>query len=495
MYKRAPLAHLALFMAGIVPVLTHVAGVTFFDILVYLAVVIVGVVWLAFVTRWRSLILMSLVIVMMYSASYITGGLGDSPLLAKEVILVALFGALFYITSLFSILRTEGYVIKDDGIVALLNAGFALMWITSQANPELSPILIATVGLIYAAGFFFVYKVTNVYTSFLVYGGVALGMLTTAIMLEISGHALAVTLLLIGGAVSYFTYYLSRNVQITKVMSFFNILPLLYVIVSIGNIARLSYPTHFLFEAWQDFLIIGVALVVYYVLYKYFSDKNKDLSYTALTVVVLLVMDIVWQVLHLVTTSYFATELSTLIIGIGLTMFIYRLTNDNETTEKTAIINFFALASLFGSLASLNSTKDWFAVSFGIAISYYLYFFFSKKIKTIAYTGLASGLFLIAISIWQLAHLIIPSAGLAAFVSIFIYTIVGLSELWKGTRDNSDTRIKIARVWLGFVAARVILIDAWVTGNVAVGVLICIVTGILLLSSAFIIKKTTSTDN
>jgi hypothetical protein len=205
-----------------------------------------------------------------------------------------------------------------------------------------------------------------------------------------------------GGAVSYFTYYLSKNVHITKLMSFFNVLPLLYVLVSISTIANLTFPGHTLVDAWKDFAIIGVAMVVYYSLYKYFSNKNKDLSYVALTIVVLLVMDVVWQVLHLITTPYFATELSLLIIGIGLTMFIYNLTNSNEATEKTAIINFFALFALLESLMRFNSSKDWFAVSFGIVIAYYLYFYFSNRIKTIAYTGLASGLFLVAVSIWQL---------------------------------------------------------------------------------------------
>lgn len=494
MYNRAPLAHVGLFIAGLVPVLTRVSDSTFFEILVYLAVVITGVVWLAFVTRWRSLILMSLAIVSIYSISYITGGLGDSPLLFKEMVMVAAFGTLFFITSLFSILRTEGYAIKDDGIVALLNAGYALLWITSQAQPELAPILIATVGLIYAVGFFFVYKVTNVYTSFLIYGGVALGMLTTSIMLEISGRALAVTLLLIGAGVSCFTYHLSRDVSITKVMSFFHVLPLIYVIISIANIANLSYPQFSLFDAWKDLLIIGMAIVVYAFLYQYFKTRIRDLSNIAHVVVVLLIIDVIWQVLHLVTSSYFATELSTLIIGIGLTMYIYYLTNNNETTEKTAVINSIAFITLFGSLTSLNSAKDWIAVSLGVTVSYFLFFFFSGRIKTIAYSGLASGLFLVAVSIWQLAHTLIPSEGLATFVSILIYTVVGLQQLWKGSLENNDIRIRIARVWLGFVAARVIFIDAWQSGNVAVGVLICIVIGVLLLSSAFIIKKATAVE-
>ncbi len=82
---------------------------------------------------------------------------------------------------------------------------------------------------------------------------------------------------------------------------------------------------------------------------------------------------------------------------------------------------------------------------------------------------------------------------MATFVSILIYTIVGLYTLWSGSMQNNETKIKISRFWLGLVAARVILIDAWQSGDVAVGVLICVVIGVLLISSAFIIKKATTT--
>ena len=121
------------------------------------------------------------------------------------------------------------------------------------------------------------------------------------------------------------------------------------------------------------------------------------------------------------------------------------------------------------------------------------YFFFISRIKSIAYAGLASGLFLITTSIWQILHLIIPGVGLATFISILIYTIVGLYNLWSGSVQNNETKIKISRVWLGLVAARVIFIDAWQSNDIATGVLICIVIGVLLLSSAFIIKKATTT--
>lgn len=494
-YKQAQLAHVGLFVASLVPVLTQSPQSTFFEVLMYLAVVIAGVIWLAFVTQWRSLVLMSILIVIIYSIVFISEATAGSVLLGKELFMVSAFGVLFFITSLFSILRSGGKFIKYDGIVALLNAGYALLWIINQAQPELASILIATVGLIYAVGFFFVYRITNVFASFLVYGGVALGMLTTAIMLEISGRSLTVILLLMGAGVSFFTHYLSKEERITKIMSFFNILPMLYVLKTINTIASLPYPEAGLVDAWKDLLIISLAVVIYISLYNYFSTRVKSIGLVALWTAVLLVVDLVWQIMYLITTKDYAMQISMLATCAGLTMFVYRISENKSNTEKIAFINICSLFVILKPLFLLDTWKDWSAVAFSLSIAIFMYYFFINRVKTVGLAALAASLLLIAASVWQVSHIVIPSEGLASFVSILIFTIVGLYNLWTGSLNNNDVKVKISRVWLGFVAARVIIFDAWQSGNVAVGVLICIVTGILLLSSAFIIKKATTENH
>ncbi len=384
-YERAPLAHVGLCIAAFVPVLTGTVNQAFSSTLIYLGIVILGVLWLALVTKWRTLVLLAITIICIYSSMKIGGGIGTSTITFTESYLLVVLGILFYVTSLFSIMRSSGVTGKVDGFVALLNAGFALMWINHQVPEELAPIIIAVVGLIYAVGFFFVYKITDVYTSFLIYGGVALGLLTTSVVLEFSGPVEAITLLLMGAGVTLFTQYLSRDENITKVVTFFNLIPLFYVIKSVTMISWATYNGNSRGNIWEDLLVVFMAMAVYFGLYRYFIEKIKELGQISLFLFLALCITTLWQVLHL-------------IIG----------------------------------------------------------------------------------------------GGFATFLSILVYTIVGLFVLLNATKERNDSKIKLARLWLGLVAARVIFWDAWQVGDIALGVLICVVIGVLLLSSTFIIRKVTT---
>lgn len=383
-YKRTELAHVGLCVSGIIPMLVSNGSNNFIGLLIYLAVVTVGVLWLAFVTQWRTLIFLALTIISIYSAMYINGEMGDAPMAFGEIVMVIGFGVLFYLTSLFSIFRSGGATGKVDGLVALLNAGYVLMWVIAEAPEEFKSILVAVIGLVYAIGFFFVYKVTNVYTSFIVYGGVALGMLTTSIMLELSGNAESVALLLIGAGATLLTHYLSRDEQVTKSMAFFNLIPLWGVVTAMINISRSMYGYQGIGSNWSDYVVVFLAMTIYYSLYKYFITISKDLGYTSLWVGNLITIVLIWQALHQVVGGGFATVLS-----------------------------------------------------------------------------------------------------------IITYTVIGLVVLFISAQENNIQKGKYARIWLGLVAARVILWDAWQVGDVTLGVFICVAIGVLLLSTTFIIKKVT----
>lgn len=496
-YNRPQLAHAGLLLASLVPFLTNTENGSFLQILLYLGIVTLGILWLALVTKWRTLVLLALSIVCLYSIGKIAGG---NPISFAENYVLVVFGILFYVTSLFSILRSNGVTQQADGITALLNAGFALMWITSQASHEMAPIIIAIVGLAYAVGFFFVYKVTNVYTSFLVYGGVALGLLTTSVMMQISGRSLTLVLLLMGAGVTVFTYYLSKNESITKTVAFFNILPFFYVFNSVIKIERaISYPAGSP-DVWKDLLIVGIATAIYFSLYAYFARQVKDLSYVSLGVAILMVVVSVWQIMHLIIGGVFATSLALFVITVGLTLFTYMFSKNEDSTTKVALCTIIPLFYVFGSFASINRSiaypsgspevwKDWVVVVLAMAICFSLYVYFINRIKSLGYAMSGVGSMILVIFVWQLLHLVV-GGNFATFISLLLYTLVGLFVLFQGTQETNTTKVKFSKIWLGVIAARVIFIDAWQVGNTTLGILICIVVGILLLSTTFINRKT-----
>lgn len=499
-YNRKSLAHLGLFLAAAVPFLTGTAGQAFSSTLLYLGIVTLGVLFLAIITGWRTLVLLSLSVVSFYSVLKISGALGITfPTLLESYLLIS-FGIIFFITSLFSILRSKGETQIADGAIALLNAGYALLWIFTQVSREVSPIIIAFIALFYAIGFFLVYKITNVYTSFIVYAGVAFGLLTTSVIMELSGKSETIALVLMGAGFTFFTYYLSRDEYITKIVALFNILPIFYVFYSVFSVAQVISSGKGFSGAWSDLLIIGLAIAVYLSLYSYFINRSKDLSHISLGAAVLFIVTSIWQVLHLLLSDLFATSIALLIIGLGLTLFTYFISNNDEkSTKAVALFNvlpfFFALSSVADIGSNIHNTfsrqdlwKNWFVVAFAMATYLYTYYYFNNRIKSLHYFSLGAVLILTASSLWQFLHLIFGE-GLGTFISVVLYTIIGLYALFKGTQESNDIKIKIARAWVAFVALRIIFIDAWQAGDTLLGVLICIVVGILLLSSTIMIKK------
>jgi hypothetical protein len=501
-YNRPQLAHVGLFIASLVPLFTGTLHQGFASTLLYLGVVTLGVLWLALVTKWRTLVLLSLSIVCVYSLIKISGGIGANTVTFTESYLLVVFGILFYVTSLFSILRSKGVSMPADGAVALLNAGYALMWITSQVSHELAPIVIAMVGLAYAVGFFFVYKITDVYTSFIIYGGVAVGMLTTSVVLELSGRSETVALILIGAGITLFTYYLSNNESITKIVSLFNMLPLMYVFNSIAVISRIiSGPSNMgRGELWKDFLIVIMAMIVYFFLGSYFMNRVKDLSKLFQGAGVLMLVVLTWEIIHLLLGGVFATSISFLVITTSLTLYAYYKSNNEAFVQAVGLMNIIPMFYVINSIVKIDRAtnniamrgdiwKDWVVVVLALVIYFSMYRYFVNKVKVLGYVSFSAGVVLSIVFVWQFLHAVIPSVGLATFISILLYTVVGLFVLLQGTQEKNETKIKIARLWLGLVAARVIFHDAWTVGDQLLGVLICFVVGVLLLSSAFIIKK------
>jgi uncharacterized membrane protein len=388
-YKRAAMAHVGLLLALVVPILVGGNNGSFLDLMFYLSVVVLGVLWLAIVTEWRTLVLLAQAALCMYSFLRVSH---YAPLQSGELLMVALFGGIFFITSVFSILRTQGRTAKVDGWIALLNAFYALGWILSEAPKEWQGILFAMIGLMYAVAFFFVYRVTKAQEGFVIYGSTALGMLIISVMLELSGAAETTALLLMVSGATAFTYYLSGERRMTWIIAIANAIPLTQVLSNINhiqNVARYSGLTSYGYDSlymnqtvWQDFAVIALAIAVYALLARYLKSGMRDLSTVFFFASTLLAVDIVWQGFHYVIHGNFAT-----------------------------------------------------------------------------------------------------------FLSLIVYTLTGLVVLFQGSRSGDQALVKFGRIGLGLVALRVILVDAWSLGSTTVGIIVCVVIGLLLLSSTFITKK------
>jgi uncharacterized membrane protein len=107
------------------------------------------------------------------------------------------------------------------------------------------------------------------------------------------------------------------------------------------------------------------------------------------------------------------------------------------------------------------------------------------KIHQVAY--IVSSVYVFAL-VWLVNHSIILNDDTAVFISLFIYTVVGLGTHFYGLFNGSDPLRKYGMALLVLVVIRLILVDVW-NMDLVLRVITFIVLGVMFMSSAFISKK------
>ncbi len=375
-YSRKEVAHLALISAAAAPLLISSDSFSFGELLVYLLVVTISVIWLAAVSGWRTLILVSQVSVILYSLPHI-----GKPIVAPDFLsyaLVFIFGIVFLLISVISLVRTNGKTVEVDSIIAALNMVFVSMWIFDSIPKGGQGVMFAFVAFLYSLGAFVVYKFTKNPSSFLVYSILSLALLMTATFVQLTEVARIIALMLEAGLATLFIRKVSgSDTPGVQIVSLFNVLP-----------------------------IIQIATLI---LFDIHAGASRFTEAVMVTI--------------------------------------------------TAIIFYGILASLFMKMKSELG-----------------------KVFTVLFA-------LISVAfIWQFLHSIM-NASSAAFISLVVYTIAGIAILFAGSAKADDELIKVGRFCLGVIALRVLFVDAWLLGSTFIGVLVCIVVGLLLVSTTFITKK------
>lgn len=100
---------------------------------------------------------------------------------------------------------------------------------------------------------------------------------------------------------------------------------------------------------------------------------------------------------------------------------------------------------------------------------------------------IASSFYFYAI-IWLAAHSLIVSRDAAVFISLFIYTIIGLSTHLYGLYNRNSTLKNYGMTLLILVVTRLGVVDVW-RMEIALRVVTFVVLGVMFMSTAFISKK------
>ncbi len=377
-FKLAYVAHIGLAVAGLLPLLTNTEYGSTVALFSYLLVIVAGTIWLANLTNWRSLILLSQIIVLGYSATVINTGSAITLTLAA---LAITFGVVFFVTSITGILLKKDTVRNIDIFVALLNIIYASYWINERLPEDYRGLAFLILALVNIVSVYYVYtKIKDLY-AFMVYGGSATILLMTATVILAKSNSVETIILLTEVAfATYATYKLSNNTTLTAAVAVAHVYPFISVFESINRLSSSFYSIN-------DFSVTIYAFAI------------------------------------LVAQAYLMRKDQTLF-------------------------------------------KPFLAGAIGLGL----------------------------INIWQVLHALLNN-GLATFISLLIYTLIGLSLTWYGYTHASKQIVKFGRFALGAIAIRIIFVDAWSFDNALIGVFICIIIGVLLLSTTVISKKYEIVEN
>ncbi len=374
-YQKSSVAHVGLVMASIAPLLIQPVQQNFSGDLLYLLVVTIGVLWIVALTKWRTLIFLSQVIVLFYSLPLIIG-FGASQLTTATYLYLCAFGFIFFATSIFSIIRTNGETVRVDGVIAVFNAVFAAAWIFTATPENLQSIAIAGVALAYMIGVFLVFTKTHDTKAFTVYSFVSVALLMIATVLELKENHVALVLAIVfeAGLATLFTRMLSSDDKASNVVALFNIFAIFGVLQALlgihkvrgisgmgsENIEYYANQTALMGDKVTDNITISIiAIAFYFFIWGYLRKIGSGLANVFLAVNALFVVVFVWQFAHYALAYNVATFVSLIIYALaGLAVLFVGSQKGDDMMVKIGrgALVLVALRVLFVDAWSLGST-------------------------------------------------------------------------------------------------------------------------------------------
>lgn len=384
MYERKALATASLLLAALAPILTNAPEPSYIGLFSYLFVIMLGTVGVAAALAHRSLVVVGLAIVALYSLPHF----GTSHVEIPTLLLFAFaFTALFFIAHSGGILRTGVTRPTADLVAAVGNGLLLTFWIISTAPAVWQSLFFSTWCVLFLTGAFVVFRLTGRRDAFLVYGVVAVGLLAAATATELSGPALTIAYTAEVAALVILLYAMTRSAETASRAALLFIVPTLMALPSLEP------------YRWQGGVPAG------------------DLS-VLLTLIVA-------------------------VAGTGVLAFI-------EARRSVEGPSHAQLQKLGGVLTIVGS-------------------------------------FLAYALLWRVLQVMLPET-LALLTTLTVYTVIGIAAYIKGSRDNHYVVRIYGALLIGFVVARLLLVDIWsldTPGRIVTFGSI----GVLLISTAFISRR------
>lgn len=326
------LALLNLIIAGIIPFLSGSEPSVLF-LFSYLLVIIIGSIWVAFLSGWREMTFASLIIAIMYSFPYF--GSSDQELV---LFFSYIFSGVLFLASIVGMVKNRAEKSFTPEIFTACGIGLYLLWaIVAVAPREWQSLIISLWMVAFLIAAFTAYRLTGKPAPFYAYAGIGVAYLAAATAAELhSTTALTIAYTLESVVVAVVTQILIGNAKLTEKLSFLLLGP---IILSFGSFLAPEWRTQVFHEHFFVLLVIAISLLwIGPFILRAFTSKGEPSSGVGEGWIVAgayYIFALIWLSLHAAFPE-FATTLSLFIYTvIGISTYFY-----GKLSEKKGIQNF-----------------------------------------------------------------------------------------------------------------------------------------------------------
>jgi uncharacterized membrane protein len=354
-FDRRPLGIASVLLAGIAPMLTAWPTWDYLSLYTYIAVVIMGSVWIAVWKGHREILVASLFVFAAYSFPVLVGLSAAD----KDILILFAYGfaALFYLTNTLALFRLKSTEAMPDMFSAGLNGLLLLAWIIMAAPAEWQSLIISAWAVVFLSGAFLTFKISGRHESFVVYAGVAIAFVVTATTLELDGPTLVIAYTIETALVAILTHLITRDVRVALRLSGLLFGPAILALPSMVSAAWRNGILH------DDFFVLlfltGTMMVLGFYFRPLFKNTNQDDSKkinNALFIVgSLYAYVLIWLSFHAALANDDTAVMFSLAIFtvIGIASYVYGVTFDRRVPRT------YGGALLVGVVARLLLVDVW----------------------------------------------------------------------------------------------------------------------------------------
>ena len=212
-FRVRSLALLSLILGVIAPLLVNAAQPNYIALFTYLFVVVLGTIWIVFLTGYRGLTVAALIAIAAYSFPHLLQLVSANRNIL--IIFAYAFAVLFFITNTAGIIKNNKNI-KTDLLTAAGNGLLLLAWIMAVARKEWQSLILSGWMLVFGIGAFSIFRITRRREPFYVYAGVGIAMLAVATAAELDGAALTIGYTIESLIVALTAFFVLRDPKIAE---------------------------------------------------------------------------------------------------------------------------------------------------------------------------------------------------------------------------------------------------------------------------------------